>query len=143
MRLSLEMLIVMAGVVHLAIAASSLAIPCVLNWREKLRGLDPFMRQLFWVYAGFVWGVNVMFGLILIAQAKVLTSGHPLARWMCAFAAVYWLARLVVQWLVFDMRSLTTRWWERASYHALTVAFIFLAGILGYSALFQQMEVVP
>jgi hypothetical protein len=139
----MEKLIVVAGVLHLAIAVSSLAIPRALNWREKLRGLDPFMRHLFWVYAGFVWGVNVMFGLIAVAHAHTLVSGQPLARWMCGFVALYWLARLAVQWLVFDVRTVATRWWEMAGYHALTAAFIFFVVVFGCSALFLPTEVMP
>lgn len=141
MRTNLEILIAMGGFAHLAIAISSLAIPVALKWREKLRGLDPFMRQLFWVYAGFVWGVNVMFGLVSLTQAAGLASGESLSRSVCGMVAAYWLARLMVQWFVFDVRPLVTRWWERAGYHALTVAFVFFVAVYGYAAIFGSSEV--
>ncbi|MCH8830317.1 MAG: hypothetical protein IID45_12135, partial [Planctomycetes bacterium] len=46
-----ETLIVAAGIGQLLLAAGSLSIPHVLNWREKLHSLDPLLRRLFWVYA--------------------------------------------------------------------------------------------
>jgi hypothetical protein len=64
-----------------------------------------------------------------------MAAGEPVARSLCAFIAIFWLARLAVQWFVFDATPFLTTRWLMAGYHALTVAFTALTAVYAWAAL--------
>jgi hypothetical protein len=95
-------LLVGAGVAQLVLVVASLAIPRVLNWKVDLANLRPLTRQVFWTYAGYIWVTNLSFGLISAMAPDLLLDRSPLAGLICSFIAVYWGARLVIQFAYFD-----------------------------------------
>src|SRR5438132_7816928 len=101
----LKALIIAAGVGQLLLALASLSIPRVLKWSEELRSLRPLTRQVFWTYAGYIWTTNVCFGLVSVAMPSELLAGTPLATAVCGFITLYWLARIVIQFVYFERRD--------------------------------------
>ncbi len=134
-QLPIETLIRLGGLVHLAIAAVSLAVPSRLDWRRRLAPLDAFHRRLFWVYAAFVLYVNVGFGVISLLAAPALASGTDEGRMLAVFIALYWLLRLGVQVAVFDSQSVIEGPLDRLGYHCLTAGFVFLTVVYALAAL--------
>ncbi|HEX5135773.1 MAG TPA: hypothetical protein VFY93_02295 [Planctomycetota bacterium] len=124
-------LLVLAGLGQLALAAGSLAIPRVLGWREETRKLARLTRQVFWTYAGYIWGTNVLMGALSALAPALLLDGTPLARAVCGYVALYWGARLVIQLFWFD-RSVATTPTLRLADAALTALFLFLTATYGY-----------
>ena len=59
-------------------------------------------------------------------RSTLVAAGSPLARAFCGFVAFFWLARLAVQFFVFDASEFLTTWWLKLGYHALTLGFIAL-----------------
>ena len=116
----------LGGLVHFSILVASALVPRVLDWKGHLAGLHPFLRRLFWVYGVFIVLTIVGFGAISLGCAHELAMGTPLARGFCAFVAVFWLARLGVQFFVFDASEFLTAWWLKAGYHLLTLIFTSL-----------------
>jgi hypothetical protein len=94
-------LVVLAGWDQLVLAAASLAIPRVLGWREDLAKLRPLTCKVFWTYAVHIWGAHVGFGLLSILGPDLLLDRSALARAVCSFIAVWWTARLAVQFAWF------------------------------------------
>ncbi len=135
-------LIWIGGLVHFGIVAAALFVPRVMNWRELLATIHPFMRRLFWVYAAFIMMVNAWFGALSLLQPHALASGTPLARLVCGFIALYWLARLAVQFFVFDISPPVRHRFFRVGYHCLTVAFIYLAAVYGWAAAYPWKEIL-
>ena len=133
----MKMLIQLGGVVHFAILIASALTPGVLEWRRHLATLPPLLRQLFWVYGSFIVLMIVAFGIISFAHASALASGDPLARSICAVIAIFWGARLAVQWFVFDAAPFLTNTLLKAGYHTLTVAFVALTTIYARAAIHQ------
>lgn len=133
--MKLEHFIILAGLCHFAILTASALVPKVLDWRRALAPLPEFLRRLFWVYGIFIVMVIIGFGLLSLFFAQTLASGIPLARGVCAFIAVFWAARLGVQFFVFDPSPWLTTRWLKAGYHSLTVAFVFLAAVYSIAAL--------
>ena len=125
----------LGGLLHFAILSASALVPRVLDWRGELARLHPFMRSLFWVYGVFIVLVIVSFGTVTLLHADALAAGSPLARSFCAMVAIFWLARLGVQFFVFDAKPFLTRWFFKLGYHALTVAFVVLTVIYACAAI--------
>ena len=94
--------LIAAGLAQLALAGGSLAIPAVLDWSEDTAKLRSLTRQVFWTYAGYIWATNVCFGLVSVFFPESLLDGSLLARLVSGYIAIYWGARVLVQFLYFD-----------------------------------------
>ena len=132
----MKTLIQLGGLVHFAILIASALTPGVLEWRRHLANLPPLLRRLFWVYGSFIVLVIVSFGTISLAHAGALASGDPLARSVSGVIAIFWAARLAVQWFVFDATPFLTNALLKLGYHTLTVAFVALTLIYGRAAIY-------
>jgi hypothetical protein len=133
----LRTLIIAAGVGQLLLAACSLAIPRVLRWSEELAKLRPLTRQVFWTYAGYIWTTNVCFGLVSVFMPDELVAGSRLAAVVCGFIALYWLARVVIQFAYFDRRDAPAGMIFRVAEFGLVGLFVFLTAIYGWAMVFN------
>lgn len=102
MKLELHMRIV--GVLMLLLVVVNLYVPRHFGWRDELRRLTLFTRQVFVVHAAFIILVLAMMGVLSLCFASELVQPTPLARVVLAGLTVFWFARLLVQWLVYDHR---------------------------------------
>lgn len=127
----LEPLVRLAGAGQLALVAGSLAIPRQLGWREKLAGTSPLIRQMFWVYAGYILATNLGFGLISALAPGLLLDRSPLAACVCGFIAIYWASRVVIQWTYFDLSELPRTPFNTLARWSLEGLFVALALVYG------------
>ncbi|MEY2585717.1 MAG: hypothetical protein QOD80_1743 [Verrucomicrobiota bacterium] len=131
----MKTLLITGGLLHFVILIASALAPRVLDWRANLAALHPFLRRLFWVYGCFIVLVIISFGGLTLMNVDELASGAPLSRSVCAIVAIFWLARLGVQFFVFDARPFLTTTFLRLGYHGLTLLFTALVFIYGCAAL--------
>lgn len=123
------------GLLHFVVLFASALTPRVLDWRTNFVALHPFLRRLFWVYGCFIVMVIISFGVLTLVHVNELVSGTALARSVCAMIAIFWLARLGVQFFVFDARPFLTTTFLQLGYHGLTLLFTALVLIYGSAAL--------
>jgi len=131
----MKLFLQLAAAVQLLILTASALTPRVLDWRNNLAALHPFLRKLFWVYGVFIVIVIIAFATLTFRHADAMAAREPVARSLCAFVAVFWGARLFVQFAIFDPRPFLTNWIYRVGYHALTFTFAFLVLVYGKAAL--------
>jgi hypothetical protein len=131
----MKTLLLIGGLFHFVILIASALTPRVLDWGANLAALHPFLRRLFWIYGCFIVLVIVSFGVLTLLHADELASTAPLARSICAIIAIFWLARLAVQFFVFDARPFLTSPFLRVGYHGLSLLFIAVVFIYGCVAL--------
>jgi len=127
-------LLQLAGLLHLGLLCAGGLMPGVVGLRPHLAGVPPFVRNLMWVYYGFIGVSLACFGALSFFLADALTSGEPLARAVCAFLAAFWTARLLVAAFVFDLRPYLTSGWRKVGYHATNIVFAFLPVIYALAA---------
>ena len=132
---TLARMIQLAGVLQFGILIASALVPAVLNWRAELRKLSPITRHLVWTHGVFIVLTIIAFAALSLINATSLATGQLLARSVCAFIAIFWGARLVLQFALFDPKPYLTTRVLAAGYHALTVVFAFLTATFGYAAL--------
>ncbi|HEY4259698.1 MAG TPA: hypothetical protein VGM98_06055 [Schlesneria sp.] len=123
-----------AGVGQLCVLVASAMVPVRLDWRGTLEPLPPLVRQLFWVYGGYVVLSIVSLGTICLVNSHEIASGSVLARSFCAYAMLFWGIRLSLQPFLLAKPFLTT-WWLTAGYHLLTAFFISFTLIFGWGVL--------
>lgn len=131
MTLDLSLLIYLAGWGQLSVLLASALVPVQLDWRRTLATLPTLVRQLFWIYGGYVVLSIISLGLICVINAEELAAGGHLARSFCAYATLFWAIRLSLQPFLAAKPFLTT-WWLRAGYHLLTLLFASFVLILGW-----------
>jgi hypothetical protein len=98
----LRLLILLAGVGHVALCLGSLLIPKMLQWKQHLNTLQPLLRQMFWTYAAYILVINFCFGIVSLAGTDELLNGSFLARCITGFISLYWLTRIGIQFFYFD-----------------------------------------
>jgi hypothetical protein len=128
---SLETLVRLAGLGQLALAAASTAIPSVLQWRRETAKLRPLLRQIFWVYAGYILGLHVAFGALSALAPAWLLDGSGLATAVTGFLATYWGVRLALQFLYLDRSDAPPGAVFRLAEAALVALFVFLTAVYG------------
>ena len=134
MALDLESLIFLAGAGQLGVLIASSLVPFQLRWKTELTVLPRLLRQMYWVYGGYVVLAIVSFGLISLFNAKELAAGSGLARGICGYIAVFWAIRLSLQG-VLDIKERLVTWWLKLGYHLLTVLFVSFTLLYGFAAL--------
>ena len=131
----MKLFLQLAAAVQLLILIASASTPRVLDWRKNLAVLHPFLRKLFWVYGVFVVMVIIAFAALTFRHADAMAAREPVARSLCLFIAIFWGARLLVQFAIFDARPFLTNWFYKTGFHALTIIFAFLTFVYGKAAL--------
>ena len=137
----MESLVFVAGVGQLILIVASLAIPRVLGWRDDVAKLRPLTRQVFWTYAIYIWGTNLSFGLLSALAPHCLLDHSPLAASVTGFIAVYWAARVVIQFTCFDRSDVPRHRLAHWAEAALVGVFIFLAVVYGIAAIMNTWRV--
>jgi hypothetical protein len=130
----LPRLVFLAGVGQLVLIIASLAIPYVLGWREELAKVKPLTRQIFWMYAGYIWATNLCFGLISALAPSWLLDRSPLAGAVTAYMTTYWGARLIIHFACLDRRDAPPGPHVRLAEAALVSLFISLTAVYGLAA---------
>jgi hypothetical protein len=134
MRITLTLLLQIAGVLHLGLMGAGLLMPQVVGMRSHLAAVPPFIRQLFWVYYAFIGLCLVGFCVITLVFAETLGAGGPLSRALCVFLALFWTLRLIAATFVFDLRPYLTNGSRRLGYHAINIVFAYLPIVYALAA---------
>ncbi len=133
--IDLKTLLLIGGVLHFGILIASALVPQVLDWRRELNKLPRLFAQLVWVHGGFIVLTIIGFGTLTLVSSGDLASGTNLARCVCAFVALFWGARLAVQFFYFVPHEYLQTALLKLGYHGLTVVFAYLTIVYGWSAL--------
>jgi hypothetical protein len=131
----MKTLVVLAGVGQIALVVASAWIPRVLGWRRELDKLRPLTRTVVTTYAFYIAGTNLAFGLLSAWRADWLLDGSGLARALAGFIAVYWGARVVLQFAYYDRTDAPSGAAFRLAEAALVALFLFLTAVYGWVGL--------
>lgn len=102
MNISLNLRI--AGSLMLLLAGLHAGFPKRFSWREELSRLSLLNRQIFVVHCFFIVLVISMIGALSLFWPSTLLEPGTLARIVLSGLVVFWLARLFIQFFVYDAR---------------------------------------
>ena len=129
----IEICLLIGGWSLIALCIGSFWIPKALGWREKLAGLSPLMRELWWTYSIYVFASHVFFAVITLCFREWLMSGTGAAIAMTLFMLLWWSVRLWLQFFGFDFGEIIDSRFNRYAKRLLTLLFVGLVTL--YSAL--------
>lgn len=132
--MNLATLVFWAGVGQLCLVVLSTMIPLALEWKKDVAQLRPLTRQVFWTYAAYIWSTNLFFGIVSVVMPADLVGGSPVATALSGFIAIYWGARVVIQFAYFDRSDAPKGMHFVIAEWLLVGLFIALTGIYGYAA---------
>ena len=133
--MKLILLLQLAGLSHIALLCAGGSMPAVVQMREHLQALPPFLRQLFWTYYTFIGLCLVAFGSFTFFYADQIASGNAIARALSLFLALFWSLRLLIAAFVFQMRPYLTKPLFKLGYSCLNVLFLYLIAVYTVAAL--------
>lgn len=134
MSVDLPRLIFLAGLGQMGVLVAAALVPSRLRWREELKCLTRLHRQMHWTYGSYIVLSIAAFAAISVGFPSDLASGQGLARALCAYMAVFWGIRLVLQG-TFEVSAYLTNAWMKAGYLTLTVSFAGLTAVYTWAAL--------
>ncbi len=126
MKTLLQNGLLIGGWALVVLCIASFWIPAKLRWREKLAGLTPLMRELWWTYSLYVWGSHVFFAVLALGFSDWLLGGTSAAAAMSTFLLLWWSVRLWLQFFGFDLREVEANALNRVAKHLLTLLFVGL-----------------
>ncbi|MCW1887461.1 hypothetical protein OKA04_22185 [Luteolibacter flavescens] len=113
------------------LSIASFWIPKALGWREKLAGLTPLMRELWWTYSIYVWSSHVFFAVLTLGFGEWLLGRTGSATAMSTFMLLWWSVRLWLQFFGFDLSEVEGSKANRIAKQLLTLLFIGLVVLFG------------
>lgn len=92
-------------------------------------------RQVFWTYAGYILATNLFFAAVSMLAPRSLAGHSPLAAALTTFMALYWAARVAVQFLFFHRSGAANTFLFRAAEVLYVGGFAFFSAVYAYAAL--------
>ena len=132
MNTSVIIFLKLAGFLQIALSIGSLAIPKLLNWKAELGRVSKLIAQMFWTYAGYILVMNLSFGFVSVFGASELLAKTFLSKSVSVFIFLYWLARIVIQFVYFDTKSAPKGFIYKVGEILLVVLFLFFTVIYGW-----------
>ncbi len=127
------LIIQLAGLAHIGLGLGSVMIPKMLDWKSAFTNTPTLIKQMFWTYAGYILFINVYFGVISLLLASEMLSGSGLALATTFLIAIYWIARVAIQFLYFDASDLPKTFIYKAGEWILVTLFIAFSIIYTYA----------
>jgi hypothetical protein len=120
-----------AGVVHLIILGANFAISGILDFKRELAKVSPIMRQIFVVHHAYIMFILALFAALCLGFPEDLAGASPLGTFLCGFMALFWLARLPVQFFFYDDE---VKRLHKLGHWAFSFAVVSIAAVLSVAA---------
>lgn len=117
----------LAAVGHFCVLGASFQVPRRLGWKEDLPKLTPFNRKLMYVYGGFTVLTIMAFGALTFFLHDEMLRGERAATALAVFIAIYWTARIGVDFLYYEHKDWPAGWQFVCGHALLTTLFFALA----------------
>ncbi len=115
------------GWLLIALALLHIGFPTRFNWRNELRTLSPINRQLMEVHTFFVALTVGLMGVLCITSGPELL-GTSLGHKVCLGLAVFWSARLFVQFGWYSAELWRGKLFETAVHIIFSLLWLYLSG---------------
>ena len=92
----------LAGIGDFCVLGASVQVPARLGWKRDLAKLTPFNRKLLHVYGGCTVLTIAAIGVLTLYLHGEMLRGERAAIALAVFIAVYWTARIGVDFLYYE-----------------------------------------
>ena len=92
------------GLLQLLLAAAHFFFPKRFGWKEDFAKVSLLNRQIFYVHSFFITLVLALFGILTVAATDLLLRNDELTRYVLGGFVLFWTARWLIQFFVYDSR---------------------------------------
>ena len=100
--MSLDVLLRIAGLSLIVLSFAHAVLWRTLHWGKEIERLSPLNARVFAVHAFFIAFVLCALGVLSVLKPQLLVTPSELGRILLIGVVLFWIARLVMQPLVFD-----------------------------------------
>ena len=125
--------VTLAGLGQIVLVLASIAIPKCLEWGKGLANLRPLLRQMFWTYAVYVTGVHLFAGVVSFIAPEELVNGSFLSIAVCLLMALWWGARVIIQFFFFDRTDVPATLFNKLAEVGLVSLFVYLTVVYSWA----------
>lgn len=133
----LTLLLRISGLGLIVLSLAHAAFPARFRWREELARLSQLNREMFYVHAFFISLIVLMMGILAFFGTNYLVEPSPLARWVAIGLAMFWGARLVIQWFGYSRQLWKGKRFETCIHWLFALSWAFLTGVFAWLAISQ------
>jgi hypothetical protein len=130
----METQIKIAGWLMIVLALVHIVFPGYFKWKNELKPLSVINRQLMYVHCFFVAFVILLAGLLCITSSYDLIATHLGHNILTGFS-VFWITRLVFQFLVYSPDTWKGKKFETAVHIILSFLWIYFSVVFVLSLL--------
>lgn len=135
-----------ALIINLRIVGASMIMLAILhggfynrfNWKDELPKLSLLNRQIFYVHVFFIALALLMQGVGCIFFAAALCEKSTLAAAVSAGMCVYWLIRLIFQFVVYDKKLWQGKRFETCMHIVFTLVWLYYVVVFGWLFALQR-----
>ncbi len=124
-----------AGLGQIVLVLASVAIPKCLEWNKGLADLRSLLRQMFWTYAVYVTGVHLFAGVVSFGASDELVNGSFVSTAVCLLMALWWGARVVIQFFFFDRTDVPDTLFNKLAEVGLVSLFLYLTIVYSWAVI--------
>ncbi len=119
------------GVSQVALSLLHLAFPRRFGWRAELAAVSLLTREIFYVHTFFVCLVVAGMGALCAVDPGALLARSRLGAWVAAGGALFWGARLYIQFFVYSASHWRGRRFEFGVHVAFSLLWTFYTVVFG------------
>jgi hypothetical protein len=129
--MTLRLHLQIAGVLLMGLGLAHVFFNRYFGWDRELAPLSLFTRRVFQVHCFFIALVLVLMGAGSLFYVDALLEPTPLARGLLAGIVVFWLCRLLAQFLIYDSAIWKGDRFRTVMHTAFSAVWIYLVVIYG------------
>ncbi len=116
------------GCLLIALALLHLAFPRYFDWARELRPLSLMNRQMMWVHTFFIALAVLLMGVLCVTCPDDLAA-TPLGRRVACGLAIFWGARLVVQFVGYSAELWRGKTFETIAHIGSALLWAYVTGV--------------
>lgn len=124
----MELQLKIIGVVLIALALLHAFFPKYFQWKKELSGLSLINRQMMQVHTFFIALAVFLMGVLCLTSSAEIT-GTPLGGKIALGLAVFWTARLFIQFFGYSSKLWRGKPFETAVHIAFAILWAYLSAV--------------
>ena len=121
----MELNLKIAGILQIALGLFHAFFPRRFRWRDELAAISLLSRQMMYVHTLFIALTIILMGVLCLTSAPELV-GTAFGRRICLGFAIFWLARLIVQFFGYSSELWRGKTFETAMHIVFSIFWVYL-----------------
>jgi hypothetical protein len=133
----MEIHLKIVGSLLIALSLMHIVIPKYFKWEQELTSLSLITKQILYVHTFFIAFIVLLMGLLCLSYSHELVH-DPFGRVISLGLFVFWLTRLVFQFLIYSPKVWRGKKFETVMHIVFSTAWTYFTSVFIFSFLNQM-----